>query len=98
VVEFLVSSSLASPCLMEANMSASFTTSIRAMNGIELWMDILPNLFKVPGNMLNFDIPIGTQRNPKMPQCQSQASSRPMGGAPLSPEDDYWIVVFILVK
>jgi hypothetical protein len=38
----LVSSSLASPCLMEANTSASFTTSIRAMNGIETWMDILP--------------------------------------------------------
>jgi hypothetical protein len=42
VIEFLVSSSLASPCLMEANMSASFTTSIRAMNGIEIRMDILP--------------------------------------------------------
>jgi hypothetical protein len=42
VVEFLVSSSLASPCLMEANRSASFTTRIRAMNGREIWMDILP--------------------------------------------------------
>jgi len=76
VIEFLVSSSLASPCLMEANMSASFTTSIRAMNGIELWMDILPNLFKVPGNMLNFDIPIGTQRIRRCLSVNLKASSR----------------------
>jgi hypothetical protein len=94
-VEFLVSSSLASPCLMEANRSASFTTSIRAMNGRETWMDILPKPVQSAWKMLNFDIPIGTQRIRRCLSVNLKASSREWWE---SPENDSRIVVFIMVK